>query len=1069
MTPRPSPPARLLATARLAVSRRLDPLVAPEFLGALAGLCVGVVAFSLIRFEVRPFDGTAGPPAFYDFPPRRKLWGYAILTGGAILGAWIAGAVARRFAGGGPAGGGLARDGDGRPGSGPGAALAVALALAALAILAVVRLPPMFRHAYAPYKFDPTFHLPLAALIAVGVGLSRGATRGRFDGPDGGDGLEGAGGAAERLAWRGGLLALLFAQLWLVVRPLVEGDAAALGIAATFAALFAAVMPGVRTSCEVSSESPREASDAPSTTSDDASSAAPSEASARAALRFERLAWAALALLPLGVLVRRFGRTVGWSWCEAPDAWTAAGFGAVALALVASSFRCRLSSRCATGEPEDSRGSGPSPLWCLPFAAAALYRGCGVGVTEYDAYHQGEYVHAWAAMKLGAVPYRDLFFVHGIGFNVLPGLAVDRLLERAPNLDIHFLDLITTAAVVAAGFLYLRAWGGRWWLLAFALAFCTAGGAATKGSRYAPIYFQALALAAAFDATRAREEVAASVARGKGGALAFVAGCIAGAGVLFTLDTGPTGLVAGGVAVAAMSAGFGARAPARLPALHLAAGWLAGAGAVLGGFLAWLVARGLLGEFLELHLEYAAMKHHYDNLPLAQPGLLHFLSPAATVVAALALASWRRSESGAETGAGSAIPPLLLFFAVGNVLSYLRGLDRSDTGHLLYANQLAWPTLGMLVALRGGGRRARATTALGRSLAFVAALLLLPFASPALRGETLSFIDPWKMAGWYADESATPAALPKERLETPFFAFVEELREELGGRPFVDLTGRPALYRWLGSPCPTRFHAIYYAPNLTWQREIAATLERDRPPVLWPAPDAPLRAVDGIDLQIRHWAVAATVLARYRPSRVLSDGTVLLEWDDGRGPGATDRAAGDAERAILEGYRRMAGGPIVSLGNIPCLWGRHGKGTRDEATWIGGGNAPVSETSVPPAGATLPSEALSAVEFAIAFDAAPPDGEAEVEIRAVAPDADGTGSADVDGSAAAVCRIRFRTRAGSMGPYVLPVSSFVAMRMVRMEIERGRAAEAAVRVRVGIGAVEEGAFVGARIAATRRE
>ena len=118
------------------------------------------------------------------------------------------------------------------------------------------------------------------------------------------------------------------------------------------------------------------------------------------------------ALALLGPCVRFIKSTpFGWPW---PAALSLA---AVILACLLPFF---FHSRRVTSARLDS-----TPFLLLPFSAAAIYRLAGGATDFYDPFHQGEYIHPARALAEGALPFADVFFVHGHG----------RLVSRGGFLD----------------------------------------------------------------------------------------------------------------------------------------------------------------------------------------------------------------------------------------------------------------------------------------------------------------------------------------------------------------------------------------------------------------------------------------------------------------------------------------------------------------------------------------------------------------------------------------------------------------------------------------------------------
>lgn len=571
----------------------------------------------------------------------------------------------------------------------------------------------------------------------------------------------------------------------------------------------------------------------------------------------EVVAWWGLAALVLIGIPLRFLRSIGVGEDQLAGLLVAA-FGLFAPIYLISTTRWMLGAR-----------SRVSPLIFLPFTAAALYRGAGTVVTAYDPFHQGEYIYAAKAMGQGLAPFRDIFFVHGLGFNAIAGWAMRPWLHDVPNLDIYFLSLLSTLGVGLMCWFYLRMWGERWWLLAFAMAAITAGAASTKGARFLPVYLTLLLIGRYLCGGRDGERTGWLV----------LAGAISAAGVFFSLDTGVLAVAAG--------LGWGAiwswRTRSWTPVVSFAAGvaaaWCAGA--------AWLASAGILDDFLALHWDYVRFKPHYDNLPMVTTGLAYFISPLALVLALVTLIPSLLKRTVDETdpprkqlferASDTALFGILIFLALANFGAFLRGLDRSDEGHLIYGSVMAWPLLGCLVVWRAGPAIS-GLQALIRSAGFAGLLAALPFVPVAIRGTELPVVPAHRLFTQYVRYIGEPAMPRTEDMETDFFGLCAELNSATSpGEFLLDMTGQPALYFWTDLRCPTRFYSSFYPSSLTWQNEVIGRLESTQTPwVLWPGPEAWGARFDGIDIQLRQHAIVAYLAGRYRPELAFSDGSTLL-------------------------------------------------------------------------------------------------------------------------------------------------------------------------------------------------
>ncbi len=930
------------------------PFLAP-FIGAVLGLAAAILIFSRLKLPYHAYDSIVGPPAFGDFSIRRKFWGYILLTLLPIAGGWFCAWLDRRF---------------GRFLSvvpwtsatwGWKQWIPMGLGLVALNGLesALRWLPEQYRNPLWADRTNLCFWITLVVFFWVmgwlaDISLLRESRNEKF----------------ENLFWRSSWFVILTLHLWILFQPIMNFTLLAVAAALIYAALFVPLLNCANqlSSCGVQSGFWTIA---------------------------ETAAWWILAVYPLTALAVRLGKTFGQPWANS-SAPLISGLIVAVSALICSSMRCHF-----------KQVRKVSPMILIPFSAAMLYSGAGAPFAGYDPYHQGEYQYPYVALTRGLLPFRDVFFVHGFGFNVLPGWITSRWIHDAPNLDVFFLNQLSALGVALAAWLYLRLFGEKWWLLALGLALLTAGAAMTKGSRYVPIYLMAFCVM--------------QYAERKRPAWLIASGLLAWGTFFYVLDVGAVALLAGAAWSLLWEKGEGERRKAKekeeevIESFHpksfvLHPFFLFAIGAGIGALanLIWLIRLGVLRDFLDLHWTYFRMKSHYDNLPFPSPGLIYLLSPLMTVLGAGFLLSREDMKQGALPIADSShktqdssldVSAAIPFFFLVNALAFLRGLDRSDAGHVVYASAMAWPLLGCLIVWRAGN--AAPIQCFLRSLVLVALAALVPLTLPSIRGTNPMTIAPMDLAKGYVANCNRPAVLSAKDLKArdPFFAECEELQKiAKPGEYILDMTDRPAIYGWTDLKCPTRFFAPFYTSNLQWQNEVIRRLEETQTPwVLWPAKNQEGAKIDGIDLQLRDWAIAEYIWSHYQPLLMTHGGSLLLK----RGAGANPLQS--TFIALLS--------DSVELGAVPRIWGSYAKGvpplpSREIVTteWIEGNEGRV----LGPVNFSSLAEATEAqIEFETGWE-----GEGEFRLY------EDRGS-DRGGFSA-----RFTLSADHAGPYRIPLASF---------------------------------------------
>lgn len=768
------------------------------FAGGLAGFAVAMLLLTFWHPFYTSYDGIVGPPAALGYAPHKKVWGYLIALALSLMGALAVLAFRHGRAG-------RERHWAWLP------AMSILLGAAAVAMLglAVHRLPEPYRAPFVEAAQSRRFWVHAGAgMLALLFLVLRPIRRSASSGEEA---------AVDPIS----SFVIIAFHLWVIFEAFTQQTGFAVGLSLLFTSGALGYGLLARRTAAVSATPKPESG-----------------------LVMVRHSWWVLAAYPLTAIYIRFALTVDWPGEELRFALLLSGLGIAYLVVTGSIRRSEPFSRLR-------------PLLLIPFAIAVLYRGAGISAFEFDPYHEGEYIYSYKALQQGLMPFRDIFYVHGFGFNTIAGWAMDPWLASYPSLATFFLDLMLVAGLIVMGFFYLRTFGSKWWILAVALTALTAGAVATKGSRFLPLYLMLFAMGEYYRSGRAVWIV--------------LSGAIASLGVFFSLDTGVVALFAGTFWACYWSA-IG-RAEMRdggfdWKPLGSFAGGAALVGVAAGAIMA---AAGILGDFISIHWEYARMKAHYDNLPLPTRGLVYFLSPALTVVGAYILVRRLAARSGRD----EPLIGLISFLTAANFLLFMRGLDRSDEGHLIYGSAMAWPLLGCLVVFRA--KSATRFEAYLRSAAVAALLVLLPHAHAMIQGAATPVVPAQKMVEWYADNSGRPAANHRRFLRSSFFEACRRLqRLTQPGDYLLDMTNRPGIYYFTHVRCPTRFYATFYMSPVSWQREIIARMEETGTPwVLWPASGGFGEKIDGIDIRERHKLLAEYIEERFATVMSLPDGSEL--------------------------------------------------------------------------------------------------------------------------------------------------------------------------------------------------
>ncbi len=600
----------------------------------------------------------------------------------------------------------------------------------------------------------------------------------------------------------------------------------------------------------------------------------------------EAAAWVALAVAPIAAWGLRLRLALDRP-IPGPRALAWFGLAVAAAPVLFGALRCRLRYRPLV------RPVALVPFTVLPLLALAT----GVQ-TSLDAFHMGELMYPPRALAAGLKPWADIFYVHGFGVDTFFGALVGRPTERLQGLVVQAASLSSAFGVALGVWAMLRLWGGRWWLLALVAGALAFEGTGWASCRYLPLWIVLLLVAESVRTGRLRWL-----------ALAGAAGWL---GAFFSLDTGSTLLAAlfvHSVLWGLFGDGRGAR---RLrPALAL----LLGVAAAAVPTLLWMLAAGVLDDFVRVNWQYLLVKRHYDKIPISMGSLVVFVAPAATVAGAWASA--KILGRGERTPLAAAIVLLTLV----TPLAYLRAFDRSDFGHQIYGALPAWPLLACLAvwwASRAG--RPCAMEALWRSALLALILIVYPFADPLLcrqpAGEPPVYRIDAYLHNFVADARLPLAGPPADAPTIDFFKLVGRLDALPPSDAFYDFSNQPALYAFSGRTCPTPFFTPFYASGEQWQAETVAALDRRGVRwVLWRGPTEYWNAPDFIPNCVRQWKIASYLVAHYRPVRVLPGNSVLLERNGGVQAGV----------AAL-GRELWLTAAEVNLHALPQVWGRERHG-----------------------------------------------------------------------------------------------------------------------------------------------
>ena len=609
--------------------------------------------------------------------------------------------------------------------------------------------------------------------------------------------------------------------------------------------------------------------------------------------------WAGIAVAPLAAYWMRWRRTIEAS---IPDPrWMLAGcLGLVVAAVAVGCWRRRLRV-C----------SRVRPVWLLPVSVLAfICLSPGTGMT-HDVFHQGEFRYPAFALNHGLMPWRDIFYVHGFGIDTLLGWMGGPLTMPRYYLDFAFYALLLGVATALAATFYLRHLGGAWWLMILALAALGGIASGPAACRYMTMWGVLLAAGRFLEAGRLRWLVA-------GGAVAWL-------GLYFSLDTGV--LMVATLGTWALLRGWTGiqKGPGRptlagrlMPAAAVGAGCLAAALPTVG----WMLQQGLAAEIWQLHAVYFQIKRHTDKIPFILDNVSMLVSPALTVAG---LVAWRTI---ARRDDRSVLAGLICLLTLVNLLAFLRALDRSDGGHVAYASLPGWALLGCLVVWRsrqGDAGSRSGWVVLGRS-ALVVALLV----SPAVLHPVYRLKTPSNAAGGLLPDARVMIRRGPLFFQAPFsvpFRNPEALKvmEVLGGlretmapdQGFYDFSNVPVIYPWLRRLAPTRFFAVYYTSSRTWQREVAAQLDRCEVDwILWWGPIEFLNAVDGLASYVRYPVLSEYILEHYRPAKRLPGESLLLRRRRSEDP--TDPPSPVAHRDLWD--------RLTEEGSIPEVWGRAQQG-----------------------------------------------------------------------------------------------------------------------------------------------
>ena len=458
-----------------------------------------------------------------------------------------------------------------------------------------------------------------------------------------------------------------------------------------------------------------------------------------------------------------------------------------------------------------------------------------------------------------------------------------------PSIPLHSLDNTLysalagiSLAVIAA--ILTRLWGGDWWLTILARCICCLLANGPLGARYLFIWIQLGLILNFIRKQRLRWIFAASI-------VAFL-------NLFYSLDTGAAACVCGFAWCLVWDWGHNqnmSRIGRLLPGHCTAAYALGLLLAITLGAIVFMSA-GILDDFITVHWEYLKTKHHYDKLPLQPNSAAFLVSP---VISFFGIRSSIRILLKRQFNPLSGSIILLTFLSI---VCFARGLDRADSGHLIYATTPSWILAGSLLVRRRSpepnpaeaSRNHPSTTRARKgvplySFLFAMLLSIYPACNPLLtggRGHEALTITPLTCLKYLMENRNQPFCRPIRDAEgMKFFDLCSKIRSDIPAHEkLYDFSNQPAVYAWTDRIAPTRFFTSFYTAPVRWQSEVVDQLSRENVHhIIWRGPSKDWNYPDDIPNYLRQWWIARHILRNYHPSGTMPGNSLLLESHDHAG------------------------------------------------------------------------------------------------------------------------------------------------------------------------------------------
>jgi hypothetical protein len=574
------------------------------------------------------------------------------------------------------------------------------------------------------------------------------------------------------------------------------------------------------------------------------------------------------------------------------------------------------------------RSAGPEDVFAIerrsffafavPVAVVVLLIRLPGATGPLDAYHDGELLATVDLLRRGFDPWRELFFIHGLMYDVIrPGLGMV-LVERSRWGAVAGESLIL-GPLYWVGLYFLNRYllGRNWVLLATTVVLVVNGNLWPGDLRFVLQPFVLLALAG----------LLAKPTRGR--ALLFSAIAV----VHWIITPEATFLLVACAVVIASYELYYRVGRARLTVAFRRTLWCGAAAlGLLAGWFLVLAATRVLSGYLLYFRTFAPNHELTGGLPIDRK--LPYLWWAALAPGVAAVAMLVIVGSALRAGRRLANQDwVALALAIFTILYYRKFLSRAD-GHVYEVLAQALPLIAYLVArlvdgVAAGIARRRLSTyrplvRAAVSVAVVAAVVVprihtavesqLSGRPLALRADVPAEVAEAKIG--YAVPGAVDPTLLRDLRTT-----LASLNPD-DGRVF-DMTNGPALFYYLLEQRPiTRYFHISMAIRHHTQQDALHFLRRDRPVVAVMDGSMGLPVWDGVPNNVRHYELFSYVLAHYRPV-VTTHNYLFLVRNDLPVPDATALAArlGDAR---TEG---------LLAGALPCAW-QHAPESFSDPTWV---------------------------------------------------------------------------------------------------------------------------------------